>query len=103
MLQFSSWMIFPGGRAHCFGDADERKQVGGEAHHQHRDRCVSDGQVHALGQRPMAIVEIAAAEGLRDQGIEPQQQAYAEERGSIEDGAADAHGADGRRAQAARP
>ncbi len=63
--------------------------------------CVYDGQVHALGQRPMAIVKIAAAESLGDQGIKPQQQADAEERGGIENGAADAHGADGGRAQAA--
>jgi hypothetical protein len=74
--------------------------MGREAHHQHGDGCVGDGQVDALGQRAMAIVEIAAAEGLGHQGIEPQQQADAEERGGVEDGAADAYGADGRRAQA---
>jgi hypothetical protein len=86
--------------AHRFGDADEWKEAGREADGQHGNRRIPDGQVDALGQRPVAIIEITAAKGLRHQRIEPQQQAYAKERGGIEDGAADAYGADGRRAQA---
>ena len=93
-------MIFPGGRAHGFGNAQQRKQMGREADQQHGDGGIRDGQVNALGQCPMAIVKVAAAEGLGHQGIEAQQQSYAEQRGGIEDGAADAHGADGSRAQA---
>ncbi len=73
----------------------------GEADHQHGDGRVGDGQVDSLRQRAMAIVKVSAAVGLGNQGIEAQQQPYAEQRGGIEDGAADTYGANGSRAQTA--
>ena len=73
--------------------------MGSKADHEHGDGGVGNGQVNTLGQGAMAIIEVAAAECLGHQGVEAQQHSNAEQRGRVEDGAGDAYGADGCRAQ----
>ena len=55
-------------------------------------------EINALQQAMMAVIDIARAEGLRDQRVEPEQQAHAEYADGIEDDRADADRADRLRA-----
>ena len=75
--------------------------MGREADQQHGDGRIADRQVDRLGQGAMAIVIVTAAEGLGDERVEAEQEANAEEGGGIENGVADADGADGGRAETA--
>jgi len=52
-------------------------------------------EVDALREPAMALVEVAASIGLRDERVETEEDAYAEERGRVIDGVAHADGADG--------
>ena len=58
-----------------------------------------EGGIDAVQERSMAIFELARAEGLRDQGVQAEQQAHPEHGDAEEDSGAEAHGPDRFRAQ----
>ncbi len=54
-----------------------------------------DAEIDAVDERAMAILAFAGAEGLRDEGIESEQNAEAKERDGDEDVRAESDGSDG--------
>jgi len=87
------------GSGHLWRDAEVRKAKTGRKDEQHQWRRRDARQPDALGQPAVTFVVVLAPIGLRYQCVQPEQQADAEERGSVEDGIAQGHGADGRRPQ----
>ena len=73
-------------------------QLRGE-HGEHQQRREGERDVDGLGEGAVAVVEAASAPGLRDEGVETEEQADAEEGRRVVDGVAEADGADGVRAR----
>jgi glutathione peroxidase len=86
---------------HLRSDTEADKSETGQAGEQHERRCGDAGEIDALRQPAMAFVVILAAVGLRDQRVEAEQKAHAEERWCVVDGVADGDRADSRRAKLA--
>jgi len=82
-------------------NAKGRKAITRPPEHQHQRNGHDARQIDALRQPAMAIVMILAPISLRDQRVQPQQQAEAEERRREVDGIAQSDGPDGRRPQLA--
>jgi len=74
--------------------------LGGE-HEAHEQRGEGEGDVDGLGEGAVAVVEAAGAPGLRDEGVEAEEKADAEEGGRVVDGVAESDGADGVRSETA--
>jgi hypothetical protein len=87
--------IAAGRRRDLLRDADVGKAEAGGNAQQHKRRGDDEGEVNALGEPVMAGIMVAAAIGLRDKRVETEEQANAEEAGSVVDSVAERDRADG--------
>ena len=83
-------------RVHQFrADSEVLHQRGPERYEQHQDGAQREGKEQPVDQREARVVQIFAAVGLRDESIESEKQAAAEDRDAVVKALAQAGGADG--------
>jgi hypothetical protein len=77
------------------GDAEVREEIGEEPHGSEDKGRQREAEVDAVDQRVKAVLGAAGAEGLGNQGVEADEEAFAKEREDEEEAGADADGGDG--------
>ena len=77
------------------GDAEALEVVGDDPDGDGKEWGDGEAEIDAVDERAMAIFAAAGAEGLGDEGVEADEEAFAKEGEDDEEAGADADGADG--------
>jgi len=77
------------------GDAEAVEEIGEKPNGGEEHWCQGEAEVDAVDERVEAVIAAASAEGLRDEGVEADEDAFAEEGEDQEEAGTDADGGDG--------
>ena len=78
-----------------WGDAEEREEPGQQPDGNDQERQENQAEINAVDEGVVTVVALAGAESLGDEGIQADEQAFAEEDEDEEETGADADGGDG--------
>jgi len=74
------------------GHAEARKEAGEKESRNEKDRCEKEAEINPVHEGVVAVITPAGAKGLRDERVEADQKALAEEDEDEIEAGADAHG-----------